>query len=743
MWQRTYVCGADPWSRPSVTPEYAGCRSDPCPSTHRSSPPRATPSSTSRSAAPARKSETTASTAIPHPAIAIPVWPVGTNSLAIPRRRASASSSSATVIFPIAQSEPTVRATCDGCVRFSPVGTLRPGGGLRRSRSATPWRRASSVSSGSTETNSCRPFSRSSPFPTQLLRSSRHAGGKRPPCVATPTSATVGAKQSASFTVPTTGLPAIVSPARVESRTATTCSGRCRRTPRAVLPKCGSPERPSASSRTLRSGDSEPGAGCGKLDTVGEFNTRPRVVGEKKVAVEVDVVHPTRDRGPRGDLEPGFDHAPEHHAESERSRGARHPQRLSDPARLRQLDVDPVRAVGARGDVGERVAVLVDVDRNGRTRLQRRALGIPGGQGLLGVLDRKLREELERLVERPVLVDVDLERDARRRAHRPHALQVEPVAASELQLQAAEPTPLGGLGALRHRVGVAEPHGPRRRRAGATQPEEPPHREPRELPLEVVQRAVDRRTRCVLTRRKAIADLVERPRVVPQLHVAQPCERRLRRLLVTRDRGRLSEAGDVAVPDLDLDDLRLVLRLARDHERLGEPKRRDPRLELHRREISDRRGTRLLIVVAAVAATAAPAGAGAAAKAPLSSYCGVMPSTFDSVALVTSGVGAAAGARGDVAREPGLTSPVEVPESVQGKGGRGFAATVDTYVHVVSDGAIGDVSNTAIQQQMVVVNRGFSGAEGGRVHRGPGGARTRSEERRVGKECRSRWSPYH
>ena len=35
------------------------------------------------------KSATTASTEIPHPAIAIPVWPVGTNSLAIPRARAA------------------------------------------------------------------------------------------------------------------------------------------------------------------------------------------------------------------------------------------------------------------------------------------------------------------------------------------------------------------------------------------------------------------------------------------------------------------------------------------------------------------------------------------------------------------------------------------------------------------------------------------------------------------------------
>ena len=61
-----------------MTPEYAGCASEPWPSTNSSSPPRRWPSTTSRSAAPARKSETTASTAIPQPAIAIPVWPVGT-----------------------------------------------------------------------------------------------------------------------------------------------------------------------------------------------------------------------------------------------------------------------------------------------------------------------------------------------------------------------------------------------------------------------------------------------------------------------------------------------------------------------------------------------------------------------------------------------------------------------------------------------------------------------------------------
>ena len=125
-WQSTSTCGALPWNRPSVTPEYAGCTSDPWPSTHSSSPPRAAPSTTSRSAAPAMKSATTASTAIPQPAIAIPVWPVGTNSDRSPRRRASRSSSSDTVIFPIAQSEPTVRTIVPGTARFAPVGSTRP-----------------------------------------------------------------------------------------------------------------------------------------------------------------------------------------------------------------------------------------------------------------------------------------------------------------------------------------------------------------------------------------------------------------------------------------------------------------------------------------------------------------------------------------------------------------------------------------------------------------------------------------
>ena len=51
-WQSTKACGADPWTSPSVTPEYIGWTSEPCPSTKRSLPPRRAPSTTSHSAAP-------------------------------------------------------------------------------------------------------------------------------------------------------------------------------------------------------------------------------------------------------------------------------------------------------------------------------------------------------------------------------------------------------------------------------------------------------------------------------------------------------------------------------------------------------------------------------------------------------------------------------------------------------------------------------------------------------------------
>src|SRR5438876_11374924 len=110
-------------------------------------------------------------------------------------------------------------------------------------------------------------------------------------------------------------------------------------TPRAVLPKCGSPDLPSARTRYLMS-DTEPWCVRGKLNAVHELDARPWVLREEQVAVEIDVVAEARHRSARGDPKSRLDHAAEHHAEPERTRGMRHADALSNPAGLRELDVD-------------------------------------------------------------------------------------------------------------------------------------------------------------------------------------------------------------------------------------------------------------------------------------------------------------------------------------------------------------------------------------------------------------------
>ena len=69
-----------------------------------------------------------------------------------------------------------------------------------------------------------------------------------------------------------------------------------------------------------------------------------------------------RDAASGGDAETRLDHAAEHHPETERAGSMGDADRLADTAGLGQLDVHAVRELGAGGDVGERVAVLVDVD---------------------------------------------------------------------------------------------------------------------------------------------------------------------------------------------------------------------------------------------------------------------------------------------------------------------------------------------------------------------------------------------
>ena len=234
-----------------------------------------------------------------------------------------------------------------------------------------------------------------------------------------------------------------------------------------------------------------------------------------------------------------------------------------------------------------RVAVLVDVDRERRAGLQLGPGRVAGGQGLLAVLDAELaqlRQRLERLVERPVLVHVHLERNVGDAAHRADALDVLAVTGAELELEALEAA-FDALGAAGHVVRVAEPHGPGGRRARPREAEQAPDGNPEQLPAEVVQGTVDRGLRRVLPGplREPGVDLLQRKGIVAeQLACAfEEGECGLRALLVALDRCGLAVADVTVVLELDVDDVGLVFRVARDRERLGEPEGHDASAELH------------------------------------------------------------------------------------------------------------------------------------------------------------------
>ena len=268
----------------------------------------------------------------------------------------------------------------------------------------------------------------------------------------------------------------------------------------------------------------------------------------------------------------------------------RTPSRI--PPDFASLTLIPCARSAQRATSASRMAVLVDVDRERRAGLERRPVRIAGRQRLLAVLDAErgqLRQGVERLVEAPRLVHVHLQRHACRGGDRAHALDVEAVAAAELQLQ--PPEAAADLPGTRcHVVGIAEPDRPGRRRPRAAQAEELPHGDAEQLALEVVQRRVERCSCRELARGQPLHDLLERERIVAERAgvLGQVAESRLRRFLVARDRRRLAEARDAVVTDLDPDDILGVAGAARDDERLRELERLDPGRRLHAADANTR-----------------------------------------------------------------------------------------------------------------------------------------------------------
>jgi hypothetical protein len=109
--------------------------------------------------------------------------------------------------------------------------------------------------------------------------------------------------------------------------------------------------------------------------------------------------------------------------------------------------------------------------------------------------------------------------------------------------------------------------------------------------------------------------------------------------------------------------------------------------------------------------TVAPAAA-APSKADRSANCN--PLATEGAATFSLFGGSSVAARGSEAREPDLGEVhAELPASAKGKAGKNFRQSVPVWFHVVSDGAIGNISNTVIQNQMSVLNLAFGGFYGG------------------------------
>ena len=112
-----------------------------------------------------------------------------------------------------------------------------------------------------------------------------------------------------------------------------------------------------------------------------------------------------------------------------------------------------------------------------------------------------------------------------------------------------------------------------------------------------------------------------------------------------------------------------------------------------------------VLVVAVAAYAAATVGAAGAALADGA----VSTRAWDCNPLAASLQG-----RGGVTREPDLAQVhSDLPARAKGKAGAAFSATVPVWFHVVSDGAVGNLTRSQVAAQIRVLNVTFRGGEGG------------------------------
>jgi hypothetical protein len=115
-------------------------------------------------------------------------------------------------------------------------------------------------------------------------------------------------------------------------------------------------------------------------------------------------------------------------------------------------------------------------------------------------------------------------------------------------------------------------------------------------------------------------------------------------------------------------------------------------------------------VLALVATTAAPAGAGGDHAA--SAYCAAESELSSLTALAASASSTARSFNRDAPRRV-VVGDSDYDSGLAPNVPAGFETTIPTYVHVITDGKVGDVSTKQIKQQLQVLNMSFAGFWGG------------------------------
>ena len=115
-------------------------------------------------------------------------------------------------------------------------------------------------------------------------------------------------------------------------------------------------------------------------------------------------------------------------------------------------------------------------------------------------------------------------------------------------------------------------------------------------------------------------------------------------------------------------------------------------------------------LLALLATTAAPAGAGGAQAS--STSCATESQFSSLTALASSASSTARNWNRDAQRQV-VVGDSEYDSGLAPNVPAGFRTTIPTYVHVITDGKIGNVSNAQIKQQITVLNMSFAGFWGG------------------------------